>query len=75
MNSVYYDLGMQITWPTCRLLGFTPGFALCMASTVVPNLFASKKNVSPDLIVYSVVPLGHLPDGGGVVPEPGIQIT
>ena len=47
---------MQITCPICRLFGSIPGLAAIMAFTVVPNLWAMEKSVSPGLTVYKVPP-------------------
>jgi len=52
--------GIQITWPIWRLFGSTLGLAAWIAATVVLNLLAKEKKVSPALMVYSKVPAGHL---------------
>ncbi len=65
--------GIQIIIPTTKLFGSKPGFNANIAFTVVLYLLAIVNSVSPDLIVYSKEPAGHLVGGGGVT-EPGIQI-
>jgi hypothetical protein len=44
-------MGIHILCPICRRFGSTPGFAEIIAATVVLNLLAREKNVSPGLIV------------------------
>ena len=62
-----YARGTQITWPICSELGLTPGLASIKACTVILNLAAILKKVSPERIVYSLEPLGHLPwEGAGI---------
>ncbi len=52
--------GMHRIEPIWMLCGSTVGFALWIASTVVPKRLASKKNVSPGCTVYANVPAGHV---------------
>ena len=65
--------GMQIIWPTTKLLGFIPGLIAIMAATVVLYLCANTQRVSPDLMVYENEPAGQVV-GGGVTP-PGMHMT